>query len=381
MLLLEHQGKALLRRYGIATPDGVVIESEVGLEDTVAAGLPVVLKAQVAAGGRGKSGGILFASDAEEALAAYRRLRLMTIGGHPVEAVIVEERTAFAHERYAAIQIENGRLWLLFGAEGGVDIETITAGDAGNIQRIEVSVLHGPDAGSLRRAFAALGFAERLWPAYEDVARKLFRLARDLDIVTAEINPLVETDDGRLIALDARIFTDGTALGRHPELAALLPKASQLSASAIPTPSFKANPEGGSIGLIGFGSGLNITFMDWIDRLGGKVGRLVDIDAMVTGGHGEEGFAAAFGHMDENPDIRSVLLCFISCGNRMDDIVRVMRTALEKRTTHAKPITFYLRGNRMNFAGEMLETGRIKNSPSLAAALAEVVAASKVGSP
>lgn len=381
MLLLEHQGKSLLRRYGIATPSGVVIESEAALAEAFDSSLPVVLKAQVAAGGRGKAGGILFARDAGEALAAYRTLRRMTVGGHAVETVLVEERTVFAHERYAAIQIENGRLWLLFGAGGGVDIETITAGNAANIQRIEVSALDGPDAKVLRRAFAALGIAEAFWPAYEAVAHQLFRLTRDLDIATAEINPLVETTDGRLIALDARMFPDETALGRQQELAALVPAASEKSTVAMPSPSFKTNPEGGSIGLIGFGSGLNITFMDWVERLGGKVGRLVDIDAMVTGGHGEAGFAAAFAHMDQSPDIRTVLLCIISCGNRMDDIVRAMRAALANRSAQAKPVTFYLRGNRMSHAEEMLEAGRIKNSPSLAAALTGVVAASKAGAP
>ncbi len=381
MLLLEHQGKALLRRYGIATPEGVAVESEAALASAIAGGSPVVFKAQVAVGGRGKAGGILFANDAEEALAAYRRLRQMTIGGHPVEAVLVEERTAFAHERYAAIQIESGRLWLLFGAEGGVDIETITAGDAANIQRVEVSVLDGPDAEALRRAFATLGLDEPLWPAYAELAERLFRLSRDLDIVTAEINPLVETGDGKLIALDARIFADETALGRQPELVALLPRTAATTNASAPSTSFKANPEGGSIGLIGFGSGLNITFMDWADLLGGKVGVLVDIDAMVTGGHGEAGFAEAFAYMDQSPGIRSVLLCIISCGNRMDDIVGAMRAALATRQAGSKPIIFYLRGNRMSFAEATLEAASIKNSPSLAKALCDVVAASKADAP
>ncbi|MEZ5925886.1 MAG: ATP-grasp domain-containing protein [Hyphomicrobiaceae bacterium] len=377
MLLLEHQGKALLRRYGIATPIGSVVEDETGLLEAVGEGEVVILKAQVAAGGRGKAGGIMVATGGEEARRALARLQGMTIAGHEVRQVLIEERIAFACERYLGIQIDNGRLWLLLAARGGIDVEAVTRQDAQNLRTIELNVLDGPQSAELLEAFAGLGLERALWPAYSEVIDRLFRLSRESDAVTAEINPLVETRDGRLVALDARIFVDETALARHPEFD-VLQSADQVGGdAAADAPRFKDNPAGGSIGLIGFGSGLNITLMDWIALAGGQVGTLVDIDAMVTGGRGEAGFAAAFARMDDDPAIRAVLVCIISCGNRMDDVVQQLVAACRRRRAVAKPITLYLRGNRMSEARPLLDEAGLRNSRSLSDAVNALVMAAR----
>lgn len=373
MLLLEHHGKALLRRYGIATPAGRVVAHEAELLEAIADGAPKVLKAQVAAGGRGKAGAIRFAASSEEARAAFLALGAMTIGGHRVRDVLVEECIDIGCERYAAIQVENGRLWLLFAREGGVDIEEISERDATNMRAIEVDVLEGPDGSRLRDAFAGLGFSQHLWPDYEQIARSLFALARASDAVTVEINPLAETRDGRLIALDARVFLDENALVRQPEFAALLP--GREAGPQTSGPRFKFNPEGGSIGLIGFGSGLNLTLMDWIAALGGRVGTLVDVDAMVTGGRAAEGFRTALAHMDQNAAIRATLVPIISCGNKMDEVVAALIEALRARPKGAKPVILHLRGNRMNLAQPLLDRAGLKNCNSLAQAVAQLVEA------
>lgn len=374
MLLLEHQGKSLLRRFGIATPPGVVVHDEDELREAMADGRPKILKVQVASGGRGKAGGIVTVASEAEALGAYGRLRQLKIGGERCEAVLVEDRAAFDRERYMAVQIESGRLLLLIAARGGVDIETITEHDPANIRTLEIDAAEGPDRAALEAAFAAVGFSPALWPQYAEIARRLYDLARACDAATVEINPLVEMADGTLLALDARVFLDETALARQPELAALRLTTAEVSKPTAPKPSSKQNPSGGAIGLIGFGSGLNITFMDWIATLGGSVGVLVDIDAMVTGGHAEAGFAAAFAHMDHDPAVRSVLLCIISCGNKMDDVVRAMIGAIAARPPDAKPLILHLRGNRMRYAQPLLDAAGLSNSASLASAISDVVA-------
>jgi succinyl-CoA synthetase beta subunit len=375
MLLLEHQGKALLARFGIAIPGSMLVRDVADLQAAMADGHPKVFKAQVAAGGRGKAGGIVAVDRLDAAIAAYRRLQELTIGGHRVEAILVESRVTFAAERYVAIQVDSGRLQLMLAARGGVDIEAITEHDPSNIRTIEVDVVAGPNAATLTAAFEDLGFPTHLWPDYERIARQLYRLARACDAATVEINPLVETPEGRVLALDARVFIDETALARQPALAALRPRSPDAGAPTAPKPSFRTNPAGGSIGLIGFGSGLNITFMDWIATLGGRVGVLVDIDAMVTGGQARAGFAAAFEHMDRDPAVRSILLCIISCGNRMDEVVEAMIAALGERPAAAKPLILHLRGNRMRFAEPLLAAAGLTNSASLAAAVTNVVAA------
>lgn len=381
MLLLEYQGKALLRRFGIATPDSVVTRDDAGLAEAMADGRPKVLKAQVATGGRGKAGGIVAVDSLDAARAAYHRLRELPIGGHRAEAILVEDRMAFGSERYAAIRIDGGKLQLMLAAKGGVDIETVTGNDPANVRTIEIDAVEGPDAGALAGVFKSLGFPAPLWPEYARIVRRLYELSRASDAATVEINPLVETPDGKLLALDARVYIDETALARQPELAAMRPRQVGADLTGMPKPSFKPNPAGGSIGLIGFGSGLNLTFMDWIATLGGQVGVLVDIDAMVTGGHAEAGFAAAFAHMDETPAIRSILLCIISCGNKMDDVVRAMLAALDKRPPNAKPLTLHLRGNRMPLAQPLLNANGLANSTSLSAAVTAVVADAREGRP
>lgn len=378
MLLLEHQGKALLRDYGIDVPRGTVVTDEAALLAVISRGGGKVLKAQVATGGRGKAGAVRFADGESEARAAYAALRAMTVGGHAVDAILVEDRIAFERERYAGVQVENGRLSLLFARRGGVDIETITAGDPANFRAIDVDVVDGPDAVKLRETFAMLGYREALWPSYEAIAGKLLSLARGRDLTMVEINPLVETANGALIALDARVVLDETALDRQPGLAALLPRSPDASGAAKTRLQFKDNPAGGSIALIGFGSGLNITLMDWIASEGGSVGTLVDIDAMVTGGQGEAGFTGALDHMEQAPAIRSGLVTIISCGNRMDDIVGALLAALRNRPPLTKPLVLHLRGHRMAVAQGLLDEAGLRNTASLAAAVAEVVAAGQV---
>lgn len=376
MLLLEHQGKDLLRRFGIAVPAGSIVRDEASLAAALADGGAKVLKAQVAAGGRGKAGAIRFAATPAEALAAFRDLMAMTVGGQPVEAVLVEDRIAIAHERYAGIQIDGGRLKLLLARRGGVDIEAITAGDPDNFRTVDVDVIDGPDAGQLRRTFAALALPEALQAGYEAIALQLFALARASDAVTAEINPLVETADGRLLALDARIFLDEAALERQPALAAHAPaKAAPADAPVRIAPNFKVNPDGGAIGLIGLGSGLNVTLMDWVAGLGGpRVGLLVDIDSMILGGRAEQAFAAALDHLEAEPAIRSILVCIISCGGRMDDTTRALIAGVQSGPRRAKPVVLYLRGFRMAEAQPLLDRAGLANAASLAAAIAEVAA-------
>src|ERR1041385_420064 len=133
MLLLEHHGKALLRQHGIAVPKGIVAASESAVAQAMG-DLParVVVKAQIASGGRGKAGGIAFADSAAEARAESARLLGRAIDGRRVETLLIEERLDALRERYAALAIEGGAIRLLFGRKGGVNVEDITAQDSRN---------------------------------------------------------------------------------------------------------------------------------------------------------------------------------------------------------------------------------------------------------
>ncbi|QEX25249.1 succinate--CoA ligase [ADP-forming] subunit beta [Hypericibacter adhaerens] len=339
----------------------------------------LVLKAQIFGGGRGKGGGIAFAATADEASAAYAALRNRAINGLPVESVLIEERIDHLRERYAGLVIDSGEIRLLFGRAGGVEIEEITARDPGNLAGFAVDPIDGPASGSFADCFDRLGFALEYRGEYEAIGRALFALARSCDATTVEINPLVELPQGRLLALDARVFIDDDALGRQAELAALRPHQAAMSSarSDVAGLRFKDNPAGGTIGLIGLGGGLNVTLMDWIAESGEQVARLVDIDPAIGAGRAAEGFAAALAAFDEDSAIHAVLLNIITCGYRLDEITAALLPALAARNGKAKPVILHLRGNAGARTPAMLAHAGCLNSASIAAAVADVIAAAR----
>jgi succinyl-CoA synthetase beta subunit len=371
MLLLEHQGKALLRGKGIATPRGLVVDSAASLD----AALPrlqsrLVLKAQVAAGGRGKSGGIAFAEGHDEVRAAFGNLHGRKINGLVVEAVLVEERIDTARERFIALMVDGGALRLLLGRDGGIDVE-----DHGeSIVALAVDPIDGPDDSMTRDGLSRLGIPQAHHAAYCAVARALFDLARESDARLVEINPLVELAEGSLLALDARVVIDDDALARHPEFAAQGDPAPAATGGDL---KFKRNPDaGGAIGLIGLGGGLNVTLMDWIASRGGKVATLVDVDPAIGSGRSREGFRAAFQAFDGDPVLRAILVNIITCGYRLDDIVAALVEALNARPQYgATPVILHLRGNSKSATPSLLASNGYSNSASIAEAVDAVVAA------
>ena len=371
MLLLEHQGKALLQKHGIPTPRGILVEEARTLADVLPT-LPerLVLKAQIAIGGRGTGGGIVFAADPAKASEAFNTLCGSKVNGYAVDAVLVEEQVPFVQERYAGLLIEDGEIRLLFARRGGVDIEDITAADASNLQSFAIEPIAGPNTRQFRDCFDRLGYAQGYRADYERIGRALFDLSRACDATMIEINPLVELARGGLMALDARILIDDAALQRQREIASLLPVAGK--AKRLP---FRQNPEGGTIGLIGLGGGLNVALMDWIADRGAKVVALVDVDDAIGAGQAAQAFAMALDTFDRHPQIRSILVNVITCGYRLDDIATGLVAALAKRdASRVKPTILHLRGNAMMKTPDLLAAAGQTNSASLAAAIADVVA-------
>ena len=381
MLLLEHHGKALLRQHGIAVPKGIVAASESAVAQAMG-DLParVVVKAQIASGGRGKAGGIAFADSAAEARAESARLLGRAIDGRRVETLLIEERLDALRERYAALAIEGGAIRLLFGRKGGVNVEDITAQDSRNIAAIDCDPIDGPNSALMAACFNQLGFAAEYRRSYELLGGNLFALARAHDATLVEINPLAECRCGRLVALDARIEIDDNALARQREIAALLPprptpKDGHSGYAALP---FKDNTQGGEVGLIGLGGGLNVTLMDWIAASGAQVASLVDIDSAIASGHAAQGFADAFAAFDRNPAIRAIFVNIITCGYRLDDIVENLLRAHQARPPGTlKPMVLHLRGNAMARAPAMLAAAGCSNSGSIEEAVAAVVAVAR----
>lgn len=292
MNLLEHQGKALFRRYGIAVPDGALWPALPAVPGDL------VVKAQIRAGGRGKAGGIRFAQGAEEAGRAAAALLDGEIGGRRPEAVLVEERLDIAREHYAAIAIDRDRRCRAFilAAEGGVEIEDLPAG---RIRRVAVDPLIGLRPHHLRRAVAALGPADDgTAAALSGALEALYRLAEAEDADLVEINPLAITTDGRAVAADAKVSLDPRAAYRQaghaafavPDALAEGEEIERIVAAAGGT-AVPMRADGNTVAVVS-GAGATMATADMLTELGVPLRCVMDLGSAPVSG--AEGMAPVF---------------------------------------------------------------------------------------
>lgn len=333
MKFYEYVAKEVFHAYDIPVPQGVVVEAP---EDVTAPPLPVVVKAQVLTGGRMKAGGIRFADTLEEARAVVADLLDREIGGHPVRQVLLEEKLAIDRELYLSVTIDrSARAPLLMASrEGGIDIESVAEEE---LFRAHVPPLLGMQAYLLRRLRSALGLPKEQGEALVEIASHLYRLFKEEDAELAEINPLVVTEDGRLVAGDAKLVLEDNALFRHPEyrdqpqeLTPLEAKAKEKGIAFIQL--------GGDIGVIANGAGLTMATMDVLHLEEGKPGVFLDLG----GTDDPETVKEAFLLMLE-AEPRVVFLNIFGGITKCDTVARGVVEAFEASAT-AVPIVARIRG-------------------------------------
>ena len=291
MLLFEHEGKAILREHGIATPRGIVAENEADIGGGGAVSAPFMVKSQVLAGGRGKAGGIRPAADPSALERAASQILATTVRDLPVRALLVEERVAVAHERYMAVLLDGEAMLLVLGRKGGIEVEELFSGAQDGFQTIRIDPLFGLSAYQVRVALEQLEIPAQLWAAYTSAAERPTRLFRQCDATLAEINPLAELEDGSLVALDARIVIDDGALFRQPRFAELANARSTADGLAARMRALEVQyvPIGGNIGLVSSGAGVGTALMDWVASEGCRLHSFVDLDYAIMGGRTEDG--------------------------------------------------------------------------------------------
>ena len=223
MKIFEYQGKELFKKYGIPVPEGLIIEEKRDIRNILLRadkGNGVVLKAQVLTGGRGKAHGIRFAGSVAECESQYDELINMSISGHPVRKILLEEKVEIQQEFYLGVIVdtEAGQPVVIVCSQGGMDVEEISQTHAEWLEKIAVDVAYGLLDYQTRAALIRLGVAKELLAPFIDIAKKLYKLFMENDALFAEINPLVLNAGGSLIAADARIDIDGAALYRHPDI-------------------------------------------------------------------------------------------------------------------------------------------------------------------
>lgn len=345
MKLLEHQGKGLLARAGLRTPQGRVASSaEAAAAAAGELGGPVVLKAQVPTGKRGKAGAVRFAGSPEEAAAVAHELIGTEVAGHRVTELLVEERAEIARELYAAVlddSTSKGPL-LLFSTEGGMDIEQVGAVTPELVLRRPVDVLVGLDAEAAAALLEAtdLDDTERAAVAQALVTLYDVYLGADADLV--EVNPLVLTTRGEVIALDAKVSIDPGSLPRQQELVGDEPAWSRDQLTELERRGRELGLQyielDGDVGVLANGAGLTMTTLDVVTHYGGRPANFLEI-----GGDAYTKATPALSLVLDNPRVTSLLVNFCGAFARTDVMTEGVLDAIEELQPGI-PIFFTIHG-------------------------------------
>jgi len=361
MNLHEYQSKRIFAEYGVPVPAGKVASNEA--EAVAAAGEvpgPVwVVKAQVHAGGRGKAGGVKLCRSAPEvgkAAAAMLGQRLVTpqtgAAGLPVHEVYVESGSAIARELYLSVLLdrERSRIAFIASAAGGMNIEEVAATEPGKILRIDVDPAAGLQGYQCRRLAFGLGLEANLVAEFERIARALYRLYQERDLSLVEINPLIVTKEGGLVALDAKINVDSNALFRQPALAALRDP-SQEDEMERQAAEHELNYVSldGNIACMVNGAGLAMATMDLIKLHGGDPANFLDVGGTATA----ERVTAAFRLILSNARARAILVNIFGGIVRCDVIAEGIIQAVKNAGVNL-PVVVRLEGTNADKARALL---------------------------
>lgn len=316
MNFLEHAAKAkVLAPAGVPVPRSILCRTP----DEAAAAFdtlgPCVVKAQVPTGKRGKAGGIKVADTAAEAREKAGTILAMTIDGHEVGSVLLEEKAGIVREYYAAVLNDTAsrRPLVLFSTEGGMDIEEVAASHPDALRRHAVDLDRGFDAAAARRMLAGLPLGDELGQVTEILAN-LYRVSCEVDAELLEINPLALLADGRVVALDCKLTLDDSAGFRQQGLveAAAAEKMTPLEREAAEH-GLKFIQLDGNVGVLANGAGLTMTTMDVVSHCGGKPANFLEI-----GGEAYTKAEPALRLVLANPGVKSLVVNFCGAFARTD---------------------------------------------------------------
>ncbi|MER3408683.1 MAG: ADP-forming succinate--CoA ligase subunit beta [Thermoleophilia bacterium] len=361
MDLYEYQGKELFRRFGIPLWDGLLARTPEEARTAAAQiGAPVVVKAQVLTGGRGKAGGVKLAHGPEEAESRARDILGLSIRGHPVRALWVERASDIAKEYYLSVTFDRGakKPLLMLTTQGGVDIEEVAAASPEAIARVHVDPLQGYQPYLARRLVYRAGIVdEGERRQVTDIVERLYACFVGCDAMLCEINPLIVTPEGEVRALDAKVTVDDNALFRHPDIAAMR------DLDAIPPQERKAKEKGvtyvkldGEVGILGNGAGLVMSTLDVIALVGGRPANFCDLG----GGGDAQGVVDALEVIVADPQVRSILFNIFGGITRCDEVARGILEALG-RMSIPYPIVVRLDGTNAEEARRLLTQAGLPN--------------------
>jgi succinyl-CoA synthetase beta subunit len=329
--LYEYQGKELFRRFGIPVSDGRLAttpaEARAAAEEL---GGPVVVKAQVLTGGRGKAGGVKLADDPDDAEAKANDILGLDINGHVVRKLWIEQASDIAKEYYLSLTFDRGvkqPLYMLT-TEGGIEIEQVAAEHPDALARLHVDPFEGFQPYQARRLIYGAGIADpNEQKQILGIIEKLYRCFVESDAMLCEVNPLIVTPDGEVRALDSKFTVDDSALFRHPDIAEM-----RDVEAADPQERF-AREKGvtyvkldGDVGILGNGAGLSMSTVDVVVVAGGRPANFCDLG----GGGDAQGVVDALEVITSDEQVRSIFFNIFGGITRCDEVARGILAALEQ---------------------------------------------------
>jgi len=368
MKIHEYQAKSIFRGAGIPVPNGKVAATP---DEAVAAGvelgLPVAVKAQVLVGGRGKAGGIKLAGTEAELRQSASDILTMRIKDLPVRKVLVERTADIARELYLSVALDRAARQpvLLASGLGGVDIEEVARTSPEAIERVHIDPAFGLRAYKAWPALTRVLGGPELAGQAVAIATTIHKLFMELDCSLVEINPLVVTADGRLIALDGKILLDDSALFRHPDLASMRdPEADDPRETDAKEHDLSFVALTGDIGCIVNGAGLAMATMDLVKHAGGQPANFLD----VGGSSRPEKVLNAMRIILSDPDVKIILLNIFGGITRCDDIARGLVEA--RKTLGAQvPVVARLTGTNEAEARELLASTELHSADTMEGAV------------
>ena len=386
MKIHEYQGKEIFRRYGLAVPRGIPAFS---VDEAVRAAKslpgPVwVVKAQIHAGGRGKGGGVKLARSLDEVRTLASQILGMQLvthqtgpGGQKVRRLLIEDGADIAKELYVGMVVDRAtqRVALMASSEGGMDIEEVAAKTPGKIHKVFVDPKAGLTDAEADDVSRKIGVPDASVPAARAMLQGLYRVFDETDASLAEINPLILTGDGRVVALDAKLNFDANALFRHPEIVEMRDldeeDPAEVEASKFDLSYISLD---GNIGCLVNGAGLAMATMDTIKLYGGEPANFLD----VGGGATAEKVTEAFKIMLENPNLKAILVNIFGGIMKCDTIAEGV-VAASRAVSLEVPLVVRMKGTNEDLGKKILaESGLpIITAANMAEAAEKVVAAAK----
>jgi succinyl-CoA synthetase beta subunit len=347
--LFEYQAKELFKSYGLRAPKSILAESPVVVAAAVSQlKFPVVLKAQVLAGGRGKAGGIAIVKDEKSAAAEAVRILGMRISGERPASLLVEESFPHKDELYLSVSLDRGeRSFVVIASKaGGVEVESLSGRV---VRKIPLSGIDGQTADAIA---SQLGLKGEVAAQVSDIIIRLERLAREKECELAEINPLAVSVDGTVMPLDAKVILDDNALFRHPEFSKLHPE-DEFEGEAS-RQGFAFVRLDGDIAVVGNGAGLVLSTLDLVGDAGGRPACFLDLG----GGAQQERIEAALRLVGRLPNAERILVNIFGGITRTTDVAEGIKAVLSEGLT--KPVYARISGAEEKEARRMLEGTQVR---------------------